>query len=145
MIQVRDAINEIASLTVFIPNPLYSVRPLRRMMYSSMAWRISSGLMYSSAVWLRAESPGPIFRLGNGINAWSLSVGEPNGVLPNISARATTGCDALMPDGFSRVECGVSVHSGTASRSICKVSSFEYASVVRTSTSMVHLSGTTLC
>lgn len=34
----------------FIPNPLYSVRPLRRMMYSSMAWRISSGLMYSSAV-----------------------------------------------------------------------------------------------
>ena len=50
MIRVRDAINKIASLTVFIPNPLYSVRPLRMMMYSSMAWRISSGLMYSSAV-----------------------------------------------------------------------------------------------
>ena len=28
---------------------------------------------------------------GNGISAWSLSVGEPNGRLPSISALATTG------------------------------------------------------
>lgn len=47
-----------------------------RWMYISMAWRISPVIMYSSAVWDRAESPGPSFSDGHRSRAWSLSVGE---------------------------------------------------------------------
>ena len=38
-------------------------------MYTSMASRISSNIMYSSAVGERDESPGPIFTEGNGMRA----------------------------------------------------------------------------
>ena len=38
-------------------------------------------MIYSSAEWDLDEFPGPIFSDGNGIRAWSLNVGEPNGVI----------------------------------------------------------------
>ena len=50
-----------------------------------------SGSMYSSAVCERAESPGPNLKEGNGINAWSLRVGEPKGISPISSAALTNG------------------------------------------------------
>ena len=62
---------------------------------------------------------------GHGINAWSLRVGEPKGSYPIIDSRLTMGWPADMHDGFSRVERGVIRHSGTASRSIRRVSSLE--------------------
>ena len=43
-------------------------------MYVSMAWVISLMQMYSSALWLRALSPGPNLNEGKGIRAWSLRV-----------------------------------------------------------------------
>jgi hypothetical protein len=42
-----------------------------------MEWRISESFMNSSALCERAELPGPNFKEGKGIKAWSLSVGEP--------------------------------------------------------------------
>ena len=42
----------------------------------SIASRTSSHSIYSSAVWLRLDWPGPIFIEGNGIRAWSLKVGD---------------------------------------------------------------------
>lgn len=41
-----------------------------------MASRISVTVMYSSAVWEREDSPGPIFKDGKCISAWSESVGR---------------------------------------------------------------------
>ena len=46
--------------------------------------------MYSSALWERAESPGPIFSVGNGHSVWLLQVGEPKALNPNDSPRETT-------------------------------------------------------
>ena len=43
-------------------------------MYVSMAWVILLRQMYSSALWLRALSPGPNFSDGKGIRVWSLRV-----------------------------------------------------------------------
>ena len=54
--------------------------------------------MYSSAEWERAESPGPNFSEGNGMSAWSLSVGEPNGFMPIAIHRCTQGWSRAMPD-----------------------------------------------
>ena len=79
-----------------------------------MASRISIGQMNSSAVWLRAESPGPIFNEGKGMRAWSDSVGEPKGTLPMVRSRFTSGWSVLMPDGLSRVLRGVNVQVGAA-------------------------------
>lgn len=92
-----------------------------------MAERISQVRMYSSAVCERAESPGPNFNDGNGIRAWSDSVGEPNGRPPRVINRCTMGCDASIPDGLSRTERGVSLHqsSGTDCRISESVSSLE--------------------
>ena len=56
-----------------------------------MASRISVTVMYSSAVWEREDSPGPIFKDGKCISAWSESVGEPKGVRPKALALATMG------------------------------------------------------
>lgn len=47
-----------------------------------MASRISKRQINSSAVCERAELPGPILTEGNGINAWSDSVGDPKGCMP---------------------------------------------------------------
>ena len=48
--------------------------------------------MYSSALWLRAESPGPIFKEGNAdICDMSEVVGDTKGVPPLIVAAFTRG------------------------------------------------------
>lgn len=103
--------------------------------------------MYSSAVCERDELPGPNLIDGNGSSAWSLNVGEPNGVRPIVMSRLTRGWSELIPEGLRRVERGLSVHScvGTALRISSSVSRFVYASVERTSTTMRQLSGITLC
>ena len=59
---------------------------------------------YSSAVWERDESPGPIFKEGKGIRAWSESVGEPKGVRPMARARVTSGWHGSMREEFRRNE-----------------------------------------
>ena len=73
-------------------------------MYSPMASSISGTLMYSSAVWEREDSPGPIFRDGKRISAWSDSVGEPKGVRPKSLALLTSGWFSSMREEFSRKE-----------------------------------------
>ena len=81
-------------------------------MYTSMASRISSNIMYSSAVCERDESPGPIFTEGNGMRAGSERVGEPNGLYPARSALRTNGCCMEIADELSRKERGAIFTSG---------------------------------
>ncbi len=73
-------------------------------MYKAMASRISVTVMYSSAVWEREDSPGPIFKDGKCISAWSESVGEPKGVRPKALALATMGWFSSMREEFRRKE-----------------------------------------
>ena len=75
-----------------------------------MACSISLMQMNSSAEWLRALSPGPIFSEGNGISAWSLSVGEPNGTKPIWRLFITNGCPIGMCDEDKRNERAFSSH-----------------------------------
>ena len=78
----------------FQPEPqifLYICRPSNSSMYKAMASRISVTVMYSSAVWEREDSPGPIFKDGKCISAWSESVGDPKGMRPKTLALATMG------------------------------------------------------
>ena len=56
-----------------------------------MARRISLTRMNSSAEWLRLDSPGPSFSAGEGMRAWSLSVGAPEGGSPLSTGRSRTG------------------------------------------------------
>lgn len=56
-----------------------------------MAERISCGWMYSSAVCERDDSPGPSLNDGNGMSAWSESVGEPKGTRPSVMRRCING------------------------------------------------------
>ena len=78
--------------------------PSSRRIYVSMASFISFILMYSSAEWERAESPGPSFSDGKRISAWSDRVGEPNGRMPISMQRATTGLSVPMCDDDRRNE-----------------------------------------
>ena len=73
-------------------------------MYKAMASRISVTVMYSSAVWEREDSPGPIFKDGKCISAWSESVGEPKGVRHKALALATMGWFSSMREEFRRKE-----------------------------------------
>ena len=75
-----------------------------------MAWLISERQMYSSAEWLRLLCPGPSFSEGKGMSAWSLSVGEPKGVIPMSMHRLTSGWSWLMDEEWSRKERGFSSH-----------------------------------
>ena len=61
-----------------------------------MASSISLMRMYSSAVWLRVLSPGPIFIDGQGMRAWSLRVGLPKGVRPRAMALCRRGWSGEM-------------------------------------------------
>lgn len=61
-----------------------------------MASSISLMCMYSSAVWLRVLSPGPIFIDGQGMRAWSLRVGLPKGVRPRAMALCRRGWSGEM-------------------------------------------------
>ena len=70
--------------------------------YVSMASSISLRHIYSSAECDRAESPGPIFSESKGMRAWSLSVGEPKGVIPSSTQRRTRGWLSLMPEEWRR-------------------------------------------
>ena len=56
-----------------------------------MASSISLTMMNSSAVCERDDLPGPIFKDGKGISAWSERVGEPKGSFPSSMARCTIG------------------------------------------------------
>lgn len=47
--------------------------------------------MYSSAECEREESPGPSFREGNDIKAWSERVGDPKGFMPIATHCLTSG------------------------------------------------------
>ena len=85
-------------------------------MYVLMAWSISVVVMYSSAVCERAESPGPSFSEGHGMSAWSLSVGEPNGVSPSCMHCFTMGCWGLICEDSRRVERALTSASSLAVR-----------------------------
>lgn len=64
--------------------------------------------MYSSAVWLRDDSPGPI--LSEGIlymSDISLVVGDTNGIRPILIAAVTSGWVSDMTEALTRVERGV--------------------------------------
>ena len=52
----------------------------------------SSRRMYSSAVWERAESPGPILKEGQLSSDWSESVGSRRASKPISTARRISGC-----------------------------------------------------
>ena len=67
-----------------------------------MASSISLMRMYSSAVWEREDSPGPIFTDGKRIRAWSERVGEPNGTSPDCWHRCTNGWSTGMRDELRR-------------------------------------------
>ena len=60
--------------------------------------------MNSSAVCERLDCPGPSFRDGNRMSAWSERVGDPNGVIPSSRHRLTNGCSVSIREELSRKE-----------------------------------------
>lgn len=96
------------------------------------------------AEWERAESPGPILMVGKPQRAWLLVVGEPNGSRPNDRPRTTAGCSG------GRFELPILVERSFTSQETedlisSRSSGLVYIPFGRTSTTNVHLSGTTLC
>ncbi len=92
----------------------------------------------------RGLFPGPIFMLGHGIRAWSLSVGLPKGVRPKATAACTKGWSTAMRLLFRR-KLRAFTSLFTAPQIASYNSRFEYISLLRTSTVKVHSAGTTLC
>ncbi len=92
-----------------------------------MAPSISESSTYSSAVWLRQDSPGPIFSDGKPcISDMSLVVGDTKESMPSLSQTCTSGCSRPITEARTRVERSVSVvWLLTALRSNAMVSSLE--------------------
>ena len=80
----------------------------------------------------------------HGMRAWSDSVGEPKGCMPIATQRCTSGCETSMRDERRRNERGLTSER-RFSHSMPYISSFVYNSFERTSTTMRHSSGMTLC
>ena len=101
--------------------------------------------MYSFAVWLRDDSPGPIFTDGKlCISAMSDVVGDTNGHSPKFTVASTNGWLSGITEAHTLVERGV-MSQFTLLAIILAVSSLVYASVVRTSAVKRQISGIILC
>ena len=111
----------------------------------SIARSISHSKIYSSALWLRDDSPGPIFSAGMPcISARSDKVGETNVSIPNKVAAFTKGCSQLIADACKRVDLALTSDC-MAELMMSTISRLLYASVVRISTTKSQRSGITLC
>src|SRR5690242_44938 len=92
----------------------------------------------------RAESPGPIFREGAGISAWSEVVGDPYSFFPILRPACTTGWPLSIFDERIRIERGTTSQL-TFFPISANTSSWVYSSVTLTSTVKLQTDGTTLC